>query len=249
MDGRDDKSGACRTTVAGILTPIRTLHRRMNEGDILALGEFPLGQFIVLSILACGVLNACVFLSAIPQTPKAFHSVADMGVLMTITLAAGTLFLVIPCSIMFLLFTKLRALGLRLLVLGVIYLATSTALGSAADAIRNASFHDLAERSMPLVEAIKAFEKAEGPPPKKLDDLVPSYLDAVPSTGLAAYPDYEIHMGEESSMWKGNPWVLCVPVSRGTLNWDLFLYFPNQDYPSGKYSPFERFGGWAYLHE
>lgn len=221
----------------------------MSEGDILALGQYPLGQFIVLSFLACGAFNASVFLSAIPQAPKAFYSVASIGVLMTIALAIGTLFLVIPCSIVFLIFSKSRALGLRLLLLSGIYLATGTALGSAADAIRNASFHDLAERSMPLVEAIKAFEKAEGQPPKKLDDLVPTYLDTVPSTGLAAYPHYEIHMGKESSMWTGNPWVLCVPVSRGTLNWDLFLYFPNQDYPSGKYSAFERFGGWAYLHE
>lgn len=220
----------------------------MSEGDILALGQYPLGQFIVLSFLACGAINACVFLSAIPQAPKAFHSVASMGVLMTIPLATGTLFLVIPCSIVFLLFAKLRALGLRLLLLGIIYLATGTALGSAEDAIRNASFYDLAERSMPLVEAIMAFEKAEGHPPKKLDDLVPTYLDSVPSTGLAAYPHYEIHMGEESSMWKGNPWVLCVPVGF-MLSFDLFLYFPNQNYPSGKYSAFERFGDWGYLHE
>jgi len=221
----------------------------MSDGDIPPFDQIPLGRFVLLSFLACGAINACVFLSAIPQAPKAFHSGADMGVLMTIALATGTLFLVTPCSIVFLLFAKLRALGLRLLLLSVIYLATGTALGSAADTIRNASFHDLAERSMPLVEAVKAFEKAEGHPPKALDDLVPTYLDAVPSTGLAAYPYYEIHMGEESSMWKGNPWVLCIPVSRGTLNWDLFLYFPDQNYPSGKYSAFERFGDWGYLHE
>ena len=235
--------------MAGLLLSIHTLHRQMSEGDILALGKFPLGQFIVLSFLACGAINACVFLSAIPQAPKAFHSVASLGVLMTIALAAGTLFLVIPCSIMFLLFAKLRALGLRLLLLSAIYLATGTALGSAADTIQTASFHDLAARSMPLVEAVRAYEKAEGHPPRALDDLVPSYLDSVPSTGLAAYPEYEIHMGNESSMWKGNPWVLCVPVSSGMLNWDLFLYFPNQNYPPDESSAFERMGNWAYFHE
>ena len=216
----------------------------MSDGDIPPFDQIPLGRFVLLSFLACGAFNACVFLSAIPQAPKAFHSGADMGVLMTIALATGTLFLVIPCSIVFLLFAKLRALGLRLLLLSAIYLATGTALGSAADSIRTTGFHSLAERSMPLVEAVKAFEKAEGHPPKALDDLVPTYMDSVPSTGLATYPNYEIHMGEESSMWKGNPWVLCVPVSSGTLNWDLFLYFPNQNYP-----PDERMGDWAYYHE
>lgn len=221
----------------------------MSEGDILALGHYPLGQFIVLSFLACSAFNACVFLSAIPQVPKALHSFDFIGVLMTMALVAGTIFLVIPCSIVFLIFSKLRTFGLRLLLLSVIYLATGTALGSAADSIRNASFHDLAERSMPLVEAVKAFEKAKGHPPKTLDELVPTYLDSVPSTGLAADPHYEIHMGEESSMWKGNPWVLCVPVSRGTLNWDLFLYFPNQNYPPDERSAFERMGDWGYYHE
>ncbi len=221
----------------------------MSDGDIPPFDQIPLGRFIVLSFLACGAINACVFLSAIPQAPKAFHCGADMGVLMTIALATGTVFLVTPCSIVFLLFAKLRALGLRLLLLSVIYLATGAALGSAEDAIRNASFNSLAERSMPLVEAVKAFEKAEGHPPKTLDDLVPTYLDSVPSTGLAAYRHYEIHMGEESSMWKDNPWVLCVPVSSGTLNWDLFLYFPNQNYPPDERSAFERMGDWAYYHE
>lgn len=220
----------------------------MSDRDIPPFDQIPLGRFIVLSFLACGAINACVLLSAIPQAPKAFHSFNFICVLMTVALATGTLFLVIPCSIVFLLFAKLRALGLRLLLLSVIYVATGTALRSAADTIRTASFHSLAERSMPLVEAIKTFEKAEGHPPKKLDDLVPTYLDSVPSTGLAAYPNYEIHMGEESSMWKGNPWVLCVPVGRG-LNFDLFLYFPNQNYPPDERSAFERMGDWAYYHE
>jgi hypothetical protein len=164
---------------------------------------------------------------------------------MTMALAAGTLFLVIPCSIVFLLFSNLRALGLRLLLLSVIYLATGTALDSAAVTIRTASFHGLAERSMPLVEAVRAYEKAEGYPPRVLDDLIPSYLDAVPSTRLAAYPTYEIHMGTGSSMWKGNSWVLCVPVGLGS---DLFVYFPNQNYPSEERDAFERFGDWAYFH-
>lgn len=252
MDGRDDRNDTCppprRGAVAGLLLSIRTLHRKMSDWDIPPFDQIPLGRFIVLSFLACGAFNAFVCLSVIPQAPEAFHSFDFMGVLMTIPLATGTLFLVIPCSIVFLLFAKLRALGLRLLLLGVIYLATGTALGSAEDAIRNASFYDLAERSMPLVEAIMAFEKAEGHPPKSLEELVPKYLDSVPSTGLAAYPHYEIHMGEESSMWKDNPWVLCVPVGRG-LNFDLFLYFPNQNYHTGEHSPFERFGDWGYLHE
>ncbi|MBL7645469.1 MAG: hypothetical protein JNK74_04685 [Candidatus Hydrogenedentes bacterium] len=216
--------------------------------DIPPFDQIPLGRFIVLSFLACGAINACVFLSVIPQAPKAFHSIDFIGVLMTIALATGTLFLVIPCSIVFLLFAKLRALGLRLLLLSVIYLATGTALRSAANTIRTVSFHSLAERSMPLVEAVTAFEKAKGHPPKSLEELVPQYLDSVPSTGLAAYPKYELHMGNESSIWKGNPWVLCVPVGRG-LNFDLFLYFPNQNYPPEESSAFERMGAWAYWHE
>lgn len=252
MDGGTDEMGASATTrsgkLAGLLFSLRRLDRSLHEGDLLALGKFPLGQFVLLSFLICGAFNVCVFLSVIPQAPEALHRFSFIGVLMMIALASGTFFLILPGSIVFLLFSKSRALGMRLLLLSVIYLATGTALGKAADTIRTTSFHGLAARSMSLVEAVKAFEKAEGHPPKALDDLVPKYLDSVPSTGLAAYPHYEIHMGNESSMWEDNPWVLCVPVGRG-LNFDLFLYFPNQNYPSGEYSPFERFGDWGYLHE
>jgi len=216
--------------------------------DCPPVDQSPLGRFVLISFLACGALNALVFLSVIPQAPEALHGFHVLSLLLSFALCAGTLFLVAPCSIIFLLFPPLRKLGIRLLLLGIIYFATLAPLGSAADRIQTASFHDLAERSMPLVEAVKAFEKAEGHPPKSLDQLVPKYLDSVPSTGLAAYPKYEIHMGNESSMWRGNPWVLCVPVGRG-LNFDLFLYFPNQNYPSGEYSSFERFGDWGYLHE
>lgn len=233
---------------AGLLRSLRILHLRTSEGDILALGQFPLGQFILLSFLVCGGFNSCVFLSAIPHAPEALYSKSTIGMLIMIVIAAGSLYLVVPCSILFLIFSKLRALGLRLLLLSVIYLATGTALGKAAETIRTTSFHSLAERSMPLVEAIKAFEKAEGHPPNTLEVLVPEYLDSVPPTGFPAFPAYEIHMGNESSMWKGNPWVLCVPVGR-MLGFDLFLYFPNQNYPSGDRSAFERFGTWAYFHE
>ncbi len=208
----------------------------MSDGDIPPFDQIPFGRFVVLSFLACGAFNAFVFLSVIPQAPEALHRFHFLCLLLSFALCAGTLFLVAPCSIIFLLFPPLRKLGIRLLLLGVIYFATLAPLGSAADRIQTASFHDLAERSMPLVKAVRAYEAAEGHPPKSLEELVPKYLDAVPSTGLAAYPAYEIHMGNESSMWKGNPWVLCVPVGRG-LNFDLFLYFPNQNYPSGERSP------------
>ena len=252
MDGRDDRIDTCppprRGAVAGLLLSIRTLHRKMSDRDIPPFDQIPLGRFIVLSFLACGAFNAFVFLSVIPQAPEALHGFHFLCLLLSFALCAGTLFLVAPCSIIFLLFPPLRKLGIRLLLLGVIYFATLAPLGSAADRIQTASFHDLAERSMPLVNVVRAYETAEGHPPKSLEELVPKYLDSVPSTGLAAYPNYEIHMGEESSMWKGNPWVLCVPVGRG-LNFDLFLYFPNQNYPPDERSAFERMGDWAYYHE
>lgn len=193
--------------------------------DFSPFDQIPIGRFLLLSLLACGVPNSCVLVSEIPQFTETFRNLASFGILVTFLLALGALFFVSPCSLLLLIFPGTRGLGIRLLLLCIAYVLTLTLMAGAGSTIRKASFRALAERSMPLVEAVKAFEKAEGHPPMKLDDLVPSYLDAVPSTGLAAYPHYEIHMGEESSMWKGNPWVLCVPVSRSVLNWDLFLWF------------------------
>jgi hypothetical protein len=46
------------------------------------------------------------------------------------------------------------------------------------------------------------------------------------------------------------PWELRVPCSRGLVNWDVFFYWPGQQYPAYGYGgSIERIADWAYVHE
>lgn len=111
---------------------------------------------------------------------------------------------------------------------------------------RMAGFHRLAERSEGLVDAIRRYEADHGSAPNDLSRLVPDYLDRMPRTGLGAYPDYNIWLRETD----GNSWVLMVPTSRGPLNFDCFVYYPNGNYPETGWGGWlEPVGDWAYVHE
>ena len=89
-----------------------------------------------------------------------------------------------------------------------------------------------------------------GNPPDSLENLVPDFLPTVPQTGMGAYPEYEYKVGDEALKFTGNSWCLMVQTSQGLLNWDIFIYFPNQDYPKRGYGGvLEKVGDWAYVHE
>jgi len=113
---------------------------------------------------------------------------------------------------------------------------------------RSTEFHALAKRSQPLVDAITQYTKDNGAPPPSLAALVPTYISTIPDTGMGAYPKYEYSI--DPSYWHGNPWVLYVSTPNIGLNFDQFLYYPLQNYPtSGSIGPYERIQTWAYFHE
>lgn len=113
-----------------------------------------------------------------------------------------------------------------------------------------AAFIRLERRSEPLVQAIHTFVRETGKPPSSLSDLVPKYIAHVPTTGMAAYPNYEFVSGAKAKEYSENPWALFVPTTTGGLNWDVFLYLPRQNYPQEGYGDtLERIGDWAYVHE
>ena len=130
-------------------------------------------------------------------------------------------------------------------------LVASTIAGARyAGSIRDDAFHRLEQRSRGLVTAIKNYERSHGGPPPSLDSLVPEFLDAVPGTGMAAYPDYQYFAGDVARRHEQNPWILVVPAPSGGINFDKFLYFPLQNYPQRGYGGWlQRMGDWAYVHE
>ena len=114
--------------------------------------------------------------------------------------------------------------------------------------LRRQGFTDLAKRSEPLVNAIKAYEKKYGFPPGELNAIVPEFLPQMPATGMAAYPRYIYRVVQKGH--EDNPWMLEVFTPSGILNFDKFIYYPLQNYPRhwcGQ--PLEPIGDWVYLHE
>jgi hypothetical protein len=113
--------------------------------------------------------------------------------------------------------------------------------------LRLLGFRLASDRAAPLVEAIHEHARRVGYPPESLDQLVPEYLPSVPGR----LPPIELVSGDKArEYYQGNPWVLTAIVSTGSVNWDKFLYFPLQNYPSTGYGGWlERIGDWAYVHE
>jgi hypothetical protein len=109
-----------------------------------------------------------------------------------------------------------------------------------------AAFHKLESRSAPLVNAITAYTTSQGGPPLTLEALVPTYLSEIPTTGIGAYPTYTLVSGDDAKGWNENPWALYVETPLGFLNFDMFIYLPNQNYPEEGYGgSLERIGTWA----
>ncbi len=155
-----------------------------------------------------------------------------------------------PFALLWLIFRAPKRTGL----IAIVYCAAlmGAALGGIGSSVklRVHEFHQLAERSEPLVAAIHRYEKEKGTPPHDLQELVPDYLPAIPPTGMGAYPRYHYLSGTDAVRYGENPWVLMIPTSSGMMNWDEFLYFPRQNYPAQGYGgAFKRMGTWAYLNE
>lgn len=145
---------------------------------------------------------------------------------------------------------QLRPSAIRYLVVSVVYLAASLVGLLLGARVRMAAFEKLAERSAPLVQAIRSYEAQHGAPPPDLAALVPSYLAAVPRTGMAAYPEYGYFASKTAGEQRGNPWVIIINTPSGGINFDEFMYFPLQNYPAEDYGGvLQRIRDWAYLHE
>lgn len=151
----------------------------------------------------------------------------------------------------FFLFSKKRrriaAFGLLCSIAYIISLFFGVIVG---EHIRRAAFVELAERSKPLVEAVKKYEQTYGNPPESLEALIPKFLLQVPTTEMGAYPKYEYVVGDQAKRFEGNPWALYVFTPAAGINFDQFMYFPLQNYPKKGYGGWlEQIGDWAYVHE
>ncbi len=135
--------------------------------------------------------------------------------------------------------TQLIAMSVAVLLLLVPSVFVSATL-------RHHGFVRAARRAEPLVAALHAYEARHGHPPGRLAEVVDVHADAAPSR----LPPLELVTGPDARLYGGNSWVLVAQVGRGFMNFDSFLYFPNQQYPAhGFGGSIERIGTWGYVHE
>ena len=109
------------------------------------------------------------------------------------SLAAFPLGLVLICIAVWSLLRKrwsLRAAAAFLLV-GVIWVGWPLLALRAFTPLRHFGLERAAAKASPLIVAIARYERSKGEPPRDLQDLVPEFLTAVPTTGLPAFPDFE----------------------------------------------------------
>ena len=157
----------------------------------------------------------------------------------------------IPILVICLLFQRVRRRAAFLLVFAVLLIPCCVAGIVLGHKTRMVCMRAFAQRSQPLIGAIRKYELDHSMPPQSLNDLVPEYLPAVPSTGMMAYPEFRYHTGTEArDRFANNAWALSVATPSGGINFDMVLYFPEQNYPDRGYGgSLERVGDWAYVHE
>jgi len=201
------------------------------------------GSAFVLSLL----LNSCdIYAQHRGVAPDGDQSVLWSFIYLVLPLMLA--FAVIPLSLPFLFFKRTRRGAAIVALCGVTYVLGAKVCLGIGHRIRMQAFHEFAERSQTLVDAIESYNTTYGHYPDTLTNLVPEFLDAIPTTGMGAYPHYEYRTGTNS--WYDNPYVISVDTPSGGINWDMFLYFPKHNYPQRDFGGvLERIGTWAYVHE
>lgn len=195
---------------------------------------------------------AILFVGPIVGEYAAVQPWGFMGVLDLSLIPATPILLGIPLSLLAIVISpRHRRSAVIWLVLCIMGMAILFPVGLLSRRIRHRAFEQLAVRSVPLINAIPAYNLKYGRPPQKLADLVPEFLASEPRTGLGAYPNFELVSGEKARAdWDGNPWALYVDCGPVVLNFDRFIYLPLQNYPKHVYGgSLERIGSWAYVHE
>jgi hypothetical protein len=131
-------------------------------------------------------------------------------------------------------------LAIMLLAGGFFGLVPGSLIG---DHMKEWAFKSFSSRSAQVVRAITNYVSATGKPPPTLKKLVPDYLPTMPSTGMAAGPEYHYEPGPGPCSL-ANTWHMVVPVQDFlTVHW--LLYCPAQDYALTEASH-RLLGDWLY---
>lgn len=123
-----------------------------------------------------------------------------------------------------------------LTILGLGFLLVSLPARSIGQDLRLVEFKSVTKVGNEIVAAIASYSESNEDSPSSLHDLVPTHIEKIPHTGLAAYPEFEYDLNQSRRTWS-----LSVNVSSGFDKGSL-VYFPEQNYPKS----WERIGQWAF---
>lgn len=113
--------------------------------------------------------------------------------------------------------------------------------------LRMRGFDWAGERAMSVVAAMERCVAETGAVPESVEALVPRWLDQVPSRIPSLRVVTPVTADEDLG---ANRWALVADVPSGLINWDVFVYLPDRQYPArGWGGRLERLGNWAYVHE
>lgn len=138
-------------------------------------------------------------------------------------------------------FKSQRKKARRLVLISLVYVVVALCCMPISLKVRLRGFQDLADRSRPLVDAIRKFEEQNGYPPPQLENLVPDFLPDVPETGMGVSPQYRYETDSSNDgnrvakTYHGNRWILFVPVPDWNTEWRGLLYYPDQNYDDYEY--------------
>jgi len=151
------------------------------------------------------------------------------------------LVLVVVASLWSLLSWNWRPLAIALLF-GICGFAGLWPAEAAGNAMRATAFELFTNRSDALIRSIDAFVHDKGMPPHTLQALVPDYLTAVPTTGMAAGPEFSF-ASVRGPCSASNTWHIWVSPHYPPL--ESLLYCPERDYERSAWGPMGRpVGAW-----
>jgi hypothetical protein len=120
--------------------------------------------------------------------------------------------------------------------------------GRSLDSLRKPGLERITQQARPLIKAIESFGEEEGRYPKELSELLPDYLQAIPRTGAVGYPNFRYTLAGSNTLFRSYELLVKTPV--GGINWDVFVFWPENHYPDYLYGGgVERIADWAYVHE
>jgi hypothetical protein len=197
-----------------------------------------------LTIAATAAYGPMIFINAYCMTGWGGWAIpgSELFVLVPLT-AIGFAIVALPLVLI----SRVRRPAIYILVVSVAMVILFVVAVVISSHLRTLGFYFASQRAEPLIAGVEHYIRDHGRPPNHLNELVPRYLPKRPER----IPDLEIIVGATArEQYGGNEWALSALVSTGMINWDLFIYYPNQQYPeSGHGGGIERIGRWAYVHE